>query len=150
VKGVSIRRVDGYSNFAYLSQMKMRTLLCFLMLFSAEIHLIAQVNPEREIAGIWKVKKVRKDLLGSTFQFSPDHYATFSCAKQKKLSFQAANWIALGDPDKIIVQNWPVEGKPAAEIMKISVMKKDGKTVFVVNDLFELEMERVIVKKERH
>jgi hypothetical protein len=146
----------------------MWTLLCVLMLFSAQIHLIAQVNPGEEIVGIWKVKKayetfdsvpgnvqaaasrLRKDLLGSTFQFSADHYVTFLCQKQKKLSFQAANWITAGDPDKIIIQNWPIERKPVAEIMKIAFMTENGKTIFLIDDLFGLEMERVIVKKERH
>ena len=121
----------------------------------------AQISPEKEIVGTWKVVEVRllidkvqpdqkekidmlkKSFLASRFVFKPDKNFSFDFPF-KEMQVKNGHWKYSSVTPSYIIQQWKDKDTDAEKLMEIIVKKENGKTLFLIPEtFFELEMKKL-------
>jgi hypothetical protein len=60
------------------------------------------------------------------------------------MAIKNGHWKILADNAEIIIQEWEDKDKPRSVLMSITVLQKDGKTIFMLEEtFFAFEMIRI-------
>jgi len=124
----------------------------------------AQSKLETDIIGIWKSSKIydigavipdasknkielfQKKLLSSKFQFTTDHNFNFE-SSVTDMSIKNGHWKILGDNGMIVIQDWKDKDKERPVLMGITVLQKNSKTIFILEEtFFAFEMVKISEK----
>ncbi|HEX8545624.1 MAG TPA: hypothetical protein VF691_01605 [Cytophagaceae bacterium] len=142
--------------------MKKFILLIFILITSVSIpELNAQSKLAKDIVGIWKplkiydlgavvpegsqkqIEEAQKRFFNSKFDFKADHNFSFNCG-YKEVDFKDVHWKILPDNGQIVIQEWRDKDKEGPVLMGITVLKKDGKVIFMLEEsFFAFEMKKV-------
>jgi len=129
------------------------------LIFSADVK--GQSKLEKHIVGRWKpsgiydvgavipdaskqqIETMQKKLLDSKFQFKDDHNFSFESSFEE-IAIKNGHWKILADNGKIVIQEWKDKDKEKPVLMGITVLLKNGKTIFMLEEtFFAFEMVRI-------
>ena len=131
-----------------------RRLIIIILLTSAwSVDVTGQSKLEKDIVGVWKpskiydigavvpdahkeqVKVMQEKLLDSKFEFKDDNNFSFE-SSFKEMAIKNGHWKILADNGEIIIQEWKDKDNPRSVLMSITVLQKDGKTIFMLEETF--------------
>jgi hypothetical protein len=137
-----------------IREMKSRCgLIVILLTLVWPVDVTGQSKLEKDIVGVWKpsriydvgavvpdahkekIKVVQEKLLDSRFEFKDDHKFSFDFFFHE-MEIKNGHWKILPDNGEIIIQEWEDKDKPKSVLMSITVLQKDGKTIFMLEETF--------------
>jgi hypothetical protein len=136
-------------------------LVIILLTLVWSLDVTGQSKLEKDIVGVWKPSKVydigavvpdtykeqikvmQEKLIDSKFEFKDDYNFSFE-SSFKEMAIKNGHWKILADNAEIIIQEWEDKDKPRSVLMSITVLQKDGKTIFMLEEtFFAFEMIRI-------
>jgi hypothetical protein len=138
-----------------------RGLIIILLILVWSVDVKGQSKLEKDIVGVWKpskiydigavvpdtykeqIKVMQEKLIDSKFEFKDDYNFSFE-SSIKEMAIKNGHWKILADNGEIIIQEWEDKDKPGSVLMSITVLQKDGKTIFMLEEtFFAFEMIRI-------
>lgn len=141
--------------------MKRLGLFIILLISGHLTYVNAQSKLNSDIIGEWKAIKVydmgavipdgskkqieifQNRFLKSKFIFKADNNFSFD-TPFKEMAISNGHWKILDDNGEVIIQEWKDKDKERPVLMGITVLIKDGKTIFMMEEtFFAFEMEKI-------
>jgi hypothetical protein len=136
--------------------------LFIMLLISGHLSIVnAQSKLNSDIIGEWRAVKVydigavipdgskkqienfQTKFINSKFTFKADHNFSFD-TPFTEMTINNGHWKILEDNGEVVIQEWKDKDKERPVLMGITVLVKDGKTIFMMEEtFFAFEMEKV-------